>query len=275
MRSRIRAVTERKASRSSRNRNVELKGHAKEVAEELGKLDRATQLSVIESVLGDHSVCRTMLRATGRAEEPPPEIVLMGDAPSGKVLKKVQQPLVDTIILDPGWPEMSLSAFVDNLKFPDGTPKTAADTNMSYSAQLGYPLEYDLRWIELHFAEYESPEIARLLLSRMNVAFFFGCNTPWLRLSASAWKPLVACPKHSPPVKYASDEKFAKAVADEIGKRGGFWPSYWAPIGNPDGFRRIVSTESFRIEAQFTERIPLRKRTRIQFAMQDTLYTIL
>lgn len=253
----------------------DLAGHPMEVAQELAKLDRQTQFAVIEKVLGDHSVCKSFLGATGRLVEPPPrDIVIMGDGSApGPVLRRISQPMIDTIILPANVPLCRYSAFVDCRKFEDGSQKTRADTNMWQNGSLGYPLEFDLRWIELHFDDAADAAAARLVLSHMYVSFYFGCNVPWLRISGSAWKPLVGCPQHPVDPRYTSPEKFSKAVADEVLRRGGIWSHYWTPIGDPQGFRRVSSTESFHMQVEFDEHILLAKPMRLKLAMQDTLYT--
>lgn len=257
-----------------------LEGHPKEVAEDLAKLDRATQLQIVEQVMGDHSVCRKMLAATGRAPEPArrqefivhDDLTMSDASPQLPVLRRISQPIIDTIILPADQPLSKYSAFMQPRTFEDGLPKTSADTNMTQAGALGYPLHYDLRWLELHFEKYER-SAARFALGHMYFAFYFGCNVPWLRISGSAWTPLVGCPQHPGDPRYTSPENLARAVADEFKARGDFWPHYWHRIGDPEGSRRIDSTESFRVEIWFDEPIILKDPIRLKVAMQDTLYT--
>ena len=137
---------------------------------------------------------------------------------------------------------------------------------MTQSGQLGYPLEYDLNRIELHFEQYDSPEQARFILQHMEFVWFFGSNTPWLRLSGASWRPLME--GFFLPIGDAN----ARQIAEEMKKRGNFWPHYWHPIGPTDRPRRIHSTESFRAELHFKEPIRLKSPVRIKAVMQDTLY---
>lgn len=254
-----------------------LEGLSAEVATALAMLDRTAQLQIIEEVMGDHSVCRKMLEATGRAPAPkaPPPAFIVHDGnegiPQSPVLRRVSHPLIDTIIIPAGRRLQRYHAFVDNKKFDDDTLKTESDTNMYQSGQLGHPLYYDLRWLELHFEKCEAAD-ARLIFRHMKFTFFFGCNTPYQRIVGAAWRPLLDVPSDSVHPRDSVPEETAKAVVDEIERRGGFWPHYWSAIGDPQGFRRISPTESFRAELEFSEPVLLHAPIQLKVAMQDTLY---
>jgi hypothetical protein len=262
----------------------DLAGHPLEVAQELAKLDRQTQFKVLETVLGDHSVCKSFMGATGRlpapveSTEPDPKtgperagIRYVVGAARAAVLKAIPQPLIDTEIFPAGRTVVKAQLFVDSKKFADGTPKGRADTNMTQSGQLGYPLEFDLRWLELHLTS-DDPAMPALLLPHLSLTFFFGCNTPWLRVPVSAMRPMLGLPDSN--LKPADYEKLGRSIRRQLEERKWCWGHYWTPCGDII-VRRIESTESFRAEIDCEKPIALTSPVRVQVAMQDTLYASL
>lgn len=244
---------------------AELTGGAAQAAEALKALGRDDQVAVIEAVMGDHSVCRTMLSATGRLEERPRVSYVVGTPPQAPLLKAVRQPLVDTEPYRSG--TTRLGFFVDNRKFYDGMQKGPGDTNMGQSGQLGYPLEYDMRWIELHLTG--KPEDCKALRAAANLTLFFGCNTPILRLPAATMKPIIELPD------LKLKRRLAKKIADAFRARGQEFGHYWYPVDVQGKPRRLESTHSFRAELEVVVPVPLvGPEVRVQVCLQDVLYTM-
>jgi hypothetical protein len=185
-------------------------------------------------------------------------------------LKPKAQPLFDTIILPAKQPLGRYYAFRNQMKFDDGVYKTPADTNMSLCGQLGTPLEYDFRWMELHFERYER-SAAKFAMRFIRVSFIFGHQTVWQRMCGAAWRPLIDCPKN--PITNESAQVQAKAVADEFQKRGEFWPHYWTPVGDVYSPRRIDSVEAFQVEVDFSEPVLLNDPIHLKVVMQDVMYS--
>jgi len=90
------------------------------------------------------------------------------------LMRGLRQPLFDTVIFLPSKHEKKDYAFVDNKKFLDDTPKTNRDTNMTVSGTLGWPLEYDIESMEIHFEEFETPEDLRKVLSGVHATWYYG-----------------------------------------------------------------------------------------------------
>ena len=263
-----------------------LEGEAKDVAERLSKLDRPTQMAVVESIMGDHSVCKSFLAATGRLEAPkeeadpfldlslspsgeprdynPPRVEYVLGPPPTPVLRPLKQALVDTERYPKDGSITRVILFADNKKFADGTEKTSAHTNMTQSGQLGFPLLYDLHWLELHMDG--DPEDCKRLLPHTSLTFFFGCNTPWLRIPAGAWRPIITAPGER--LKWRS----VKKIADAFKARGCFFGHYWFRIGSFPKARRIDSTESFRVDLEFSGGIQTSRDVEFKVCLQDTLY---
>lgn len=249
---------------------MELTGDALKVAEALAKLEPEARFAAVDHAFPEgHALCKKLMAATGRLPAPPPPIepIVPRQAP---VLQALKQPLSDRAIMQP-YPKSTeqLDFFVDHRRFADGTAKTEADTNMTQDGTLGYPTEFDLRWLELHFEEYPDSYTARTILSMMSFTFFFGCNTPWLRIPGAAWKPLIQFPDDDQP----RDGEMATRLCKLLESKDGFWPSYWHPIGKKKPPRRIHSTESFRARMTFSFPVAVQQRVVLKVSMQDTLYT--
>lgn len=267
---------------------VELDDAARKVADDLGKLDRAAQMKVVESVMGDHSVCRSMLAATGRLPEPPVKEYIEAINPSGyeelppiqilppvqyvvgtpvSTIKALRQPIFDTEFYRSGMCRVSL--FSDCRYFADGAGtgkvKTKADTNVYQNGCLGYPLEYDVRWIEIHLSG--DPDDIKRLVPTMSLDLIFGCNTPWFRTAVAAMKPLIQLP---PNMKLP--RRSAKKIADAFAARGHEFGHYWAPVCYGQEGRRLHGVESFRVDIEFSNAPVVNREVRIQVALQDVLY---
>lgn len=281
----------------------ELIGAPLKVSQDLAALDRESQMAVIESVLGDHSVCRTMLAATGRLPAPtsgisiltsgreeqpvPPEpidadLALVGPEegdeepprtgveyvpwppPMTPVLRALRQPLLDTEFYPAAGCITRLTFFADCWQFADGRSKGAGDTTVHQSGSLGYPLQYDVRWIEVHLTG--DPEDVKRIVSSMAVTLYFGCNTPWFRSAVVAMKPIIELPNQK------LKRRSAKKIVDAFVARGHEFGHYWAPVCGDKKPRRLDSTESFRVEAEFAGPVTVKRDVKIQVCLQDILY---
>jgi hypothetical protein len=258
---------------------MKLEGHAKEIAEELAKLPSDVRDSVIEHVLGDRHEAKD---------------AVMKRAPWMPVLAAIQQPLFDSIIIrEDGtfFGEDYDEAFVDHKNWRDGSKKTAADSNLCQSGQLGYPVEFTLRSLGLRIVEYAHHDDVRAVLRELAVTWFFGANTPWLRLVADAWKPVMALNLEA--ASLLNEDTKRTAYKDAILKqlslfaRDGIWTAYQhniAPVKpgscgsahpshiTPDGGRHISGVESFRARFEFGHRPKLHGRMKLVLLMEDTLY---
>ena len=67
---------------------------------------------------------------------------VVGTPPQTPVLRPLRQPLYDSELITNGQTQ-KVSLFVDNKRFAlTGVAKTEADTNMTQSGQLGFPLNF-------------------------------------------------------------------------------------------------------------------------------------
>ena len=248
-----------------------LSEEAREVVSALKKLPKAEQAAAVEEALGPHSVCTALLSATGRGTPPtprtPPPRVYVESSPRAPLLRPLQQPLFDTLIVEKdglfrGGAKRDC-AFVENKKFADDSQKTAAHTNMTQSGMLGYPLQFAFGTIGLRIERFTDRRDVQHLMRTIAASWFFGCNTPWLRLTPSAWKPVLLAEN--------AEKDFAEVLVAANGD-GFFWPA-WAHTFAVDGARRTIeSTESFRFEMELTEPRPLAGPVHFKILMEETLY---
>jgi hypothetical protein len=188
---------------------------------------------------------------------------LVAGRPLTPVLIAVRQPLVDTEPYRSGL--RRLDSFVDCRRFHDGTMKAPADTTLSQSGQLGYPLQYDVRWIELHLTGL--PEDCKKVHAAAHLSLFFGHGTPHLRVPASAMRPLISLPN------LKLKRRLAKKVADAFRDRGQEFGHYWHPVATDGKARRLDSCESFRVELEVARPFCLSgPEVRVQVCLQDVLY---
>lgn len=232
-------------------KDLDLKGMAKEVADELAKLDRETQRRVVESVMG--------------TEPKPDGMIVHTDSmpPVPSVLRPLKQGIIDTEKIAAYTRKVVF--FWDNKKFAlDESQKLPCHTNMTLCGQLGYPLMYDFRWLELHFDG--DPEVCQKVLERSEFRFIFGGNTVYLRVPGSAWKPLVAMPKRE--MKKDDYDHIASVFLE----RGLFWGHYFHRFSDVGPPRRIDSTEAFRAEMSFYDLPQFPDPIHIKVSMHDTIY---
>jgi len=197
---------------------------------------------------------------------PRPVSYIVGAPPAVPVLRALKQPICDTLII----PEEGLLVYVDLFSdrkwFPDHKPKTPHDCNMTNDGFLGYPLEYDLRALDLVFEKWSHPDDVVRVRKGLLLQWFFGQNTAWLRLEASAWKPLIVLP-HEVEDARAHIERLIVQYAET-----GVWPSWRHEMTTPDGKpRRVSSTEVFHCKADLNVG-ELHGPVRVKMLMQDTLF---
>jgi hypothetical protein len=116
--------------------------------------------------------------------------------PAGNaILRKLTQPLYDTVILEnagaaPNLYQYFIIPIGGNLAVAN-VPKTLADTNLDQASQLGVPSMYDLMGFnfELFVADptdlNDNVEDIFQLYEQSVFTFFFGTNRPWLSLPLS------------------------------------------------------------------------------------------
>lgn len=187
---------------------------------------------------------------------------VLGMPPAVPVLRPLRHPLYDTLIV----PESGVLAegrgdlFVDCPWFPDHTPKTEHDSNLTQNGSLGYPLEYDLSHFEIQVEKFAHPDDVRRVLRGLVFKWIRGSNVPWLRVTLSGFEPY-----------YGAETDQAKVLAAWPGEA--VWLRHRHDAKTPDGEpQRIHSTESFRVEAVSRNIGELRGPVRLKFLLQDTLY---
>ena len=160
--------------------------------------------------------------------------------PEFGILQGSEQPLFDTFeIKDNNFePTIVEDLFTNPKMFSDGTPKTNKDCNLTISGQLGYPLEFDIRALDLRFEKFSDPEDVRKFLSSVTVTWFYGEGIPELRVAASAFNPAH---------RHTSQDRLVIQRENRLIEKG-LWPIYSHSVRK----RTIYSTESFRMEIQFS-----------------------
>lgn len=169
---------------------------------------------------------------------------VIGDPPASPVLRCLKQPLYDKLIVPEDGRMSQVVLFDDHKFFPDHSLKTGKDTNMTQSGMLGYPLEYDLSWIDLKFEKFAHPDDVRRVLRGLTFKWLRGQNTPWLRVTLSGFEPLLM-------TEGVLSDTLKEHVSKELAvfKDAGIWTRYRVSVLTPDGKpQRITSVESFRVE---------------------------
>ena len=205
---------------------------------------------------------------------------VVGTPPFTPVLRALKQPLFDTLIV----PEEGISSeaeiqlFTDRNLFPNGSRKFRRHCNLSQDGSLGYPVEYDLTSLELRFEKWAHPDDVRRVLRGMHLSWYFGQNTPWLRLAGSGFKPLIVLPHEVE----SMEEEVRKQIAAFA--ETGVWPAWThdmtanlpqpadGPVLSKPGARRISSTESFRCGVEINTGGELHAPVTLKVLMQDTMY---
>jgi hypothetical protein len=213
---------------------------------------------------------------------------VVGRPPATPVLRALKQPLFDTIIVpvEGIMSDAEIQLFADTKHFPDGSRKLRRHCNLSIDGQLGYPLEYDLTALELRFEKWSHPDDVQRVLRGLHLSWYFGQNTPWLRLSGSGFKPLFVLPHEVEDARAALQEQIERFAAS-----GGVWPAWThdmrgahpyqhaegaegepEPVKSSPCARRISSTESFRCGVEVNTGGELHGPVTMKVLMQDTLY---
>jgi hypothetical protein len=164
--------------------------------------------------------------------------------PASPVLRCLKQALYDKLIVPESGYIGKVCLFDDPKFFPDHTPKTEKDTNMTCQGCLGFPLEYDLSWIDLKFEKFSHPDDIRRVLKGLTFRWIRGQNTPWLRLTLSGFEPLLM-------TEGVLSENLKDHVKGQLAdfKETGIWTRYRVSVLTPDGLsQRITSSELFRVE---------------------------
>jgi hypothetical protein len=174
---------------------------------------------------------------------------VVGKPPATPVLRPLKQTLYDKLIVPESGHIGRVSLFDDCKFFPDHTQKTEKDTNMTLSGQLGFPLEFDLSWIDLKFEKFAHPDDVRRVLRGLTFKWIRGQCTPWLRVTLSGFEPRMD-------LEGVGDGELKEFVNKELKKfqDAGIWTRYRAGVLTPDGLpQRLSSTESFRVEVASPE----------------------
>jgi len=262
---------------------MELSNLEKELVEKLKKLSVERRFAIVNEAMGAPRVQGSPPGFISDGGKPLPGVqYVVGPVPGGgvPVLRPLRQPIFDKLIFEPNGQRSGEDVLFTKAIFPNGVskqpgvdyfhPGSVRGTPRDFMC-IGFPGEFDFRWLELHVAEYKSPEDVRAVMAALKLEFIFGQVTPWLTLTGDSWTPLIV---HPP-----SDEKNAqRATAEEMGavmKGVGkeVWPAYYHDFrGNEGKPRRICSTEVFRMNATWENLPPLKGRVVLKVMMQDTYY---
>ena len=186
------------------------------------------------------------------------------------VLRPLKQALYDKLIVPESGHAGHVNLFNDCHFFPDHSPKTEKDTNMTCSGQLGSPLEFDLSWIDLKFEKFSHPDDIRRVLRGLTFKWVRGQNNPWLRVTLSGFEPLLM----TEGVLADSLKDFVTGQLDDF-KKNGIWTRYRVSVLTPDGKpQHISSNESFRVEISDDIGIgELHGPVHLKVLLGDQLYT--
>lgn len=165
---------------------------------------------------------------------------VVGTPPQTPVLRPLRQPLYDSEKLTNGQTQSAL-LFTDNRKFQDGTQKTEADTNMTQSGQLGYPLEFDLVGFLVELGRGTTRTQHNDIYNKVVYKWFFGQNVPWLRIKLTKLPEGIGS-SGSVSTTVAATE--ASIISNGWGVVTNFY-NFTTPDRKA---RRISSTESFKNE---------------------------
>lgn len=195
---------------------------------------------------------------------------IVSEAPQSPVLRQLTHALYDTLIVSEEGQLGNrglVNLFSDCRWFPDHTPKSERDCNLTADGLLGYPLMYDLRRIELVFEKWSHPDDVRRVLKGIVLKWIRGQNVSWLRVTLSGFEPFIAA-------DWAEADAVKKEMLRDI-LHEGVWSHYRTSVLTKDGRpQRIESTESFRVEASCPAPIgELHGPVRLKILLQDTLYT--
>jgi hypothetical protein len=197
---------------------------------------------------------------------------VLGRPPMQPVMRPLKQSLYDTLIVPESGHVGKVTLFDDCHFFPNHTQKTEKDTNMTLSGQLGHPLEYDLRWIDLKFEKFSHPDDLRRVLKGLTFRWVRGQSVPWLRVTLSGFEPYLAKDELGPGV---SDEEVRRLLAAYDGDNK--WTRFRASVLSLDGLpQRIGSSECFRVEVSDDVGLgELHGPVRLKVILGDTLFTAL
>lgn len=189
--------------------------------------------------------------------------------PQSPVLRQLSHALYDTLIVPESGEMGDVALYADCRWFPDHTPKTERDCNLTADGLLGVPLMYDLRRFELVFEKWSHPDDVRRVLKGLVFQWIRGQCCPWLRVTLSGFEPYIAV---------ADDVPEADSVRREMLrdlKREGVWSHYRTSALTTEGRpQRIESTEAFRVDVKCPRPIgELHGPVRLKVLLQDTLYT--
>jgi len=196
---------------------------------------------------------------------------VVGTPPATPVLRPLKQALYDKLIVPESGGITKVILFDEHKFFPDHSQKMEKDTNMTCSGFLGYPLEFDLSWIDLKFEKFSHPDDVRRVLKGLTFRWIRGQNTPWLRVTLSGFEPLLM-------TEGVLSETLKPFVTEQLAgfKEAGIWTRYRVSVLSPDGLpQRITSTESFRVEVSSSEAGlgELHGPVHLKVLLGDQLYT--
>lgn len=194
---------------------------------------------------------------------------VVAEPPQSPVLRQLTHALYDTLIVPEFCECLDVRLFADCRWFPDHTPKTERDCNLTVDGMLGQPLMYDLRRFELVFEKWSHPEDIKRVLRGLVFNWIRGQCVPWLRVTLSGFEPYVAV---------EDEAKDGGALRNEMLrdlKREGVWSHYRTSALTVEGKpQRIESTEAFRVDVKCPRPIgELHGPVRLKVLLQDTLYT--
>lgn len=171
---------------------------------------------------------------------------VVGTPPASPVLRPLKQTLFDKLIVPESGSLQRVDLFTDCRWFPDHTAKTEKDTNMNMDGQLGFPLEFDLSWIDLKFEKFSHPDDVRRVLRGLVFKWIRGQSVPWLRVTLSGFEPVLLVEGQGSDEMRKQVEEFRRSVAD---MKDGVWTRYRVGVLTPDGKpQRITGPEAFRVE---------------------------
>lgn len=180
------------------------------------------------------------------------------------VLRRLKQSVYDKLIVPENGNVGRVSLFTEPRFFPDHSPKTEADCNLTMAGGLGMPVEYDLRWIDIVFEKFSHPSDLKRVLKGLHFRWIRGQMVPWLRMTLSGFTPFLS----------AGDEQTERAASKKLAQfaEEGSWTHYRADVRTPEGTpQRITSTESFRVDVEGNLG-ELHGPVHLKVMLQDTIY---
>lgn len=149
------------------------------------------------------------------------------------VYREFKQPIFDTLIVPERGGSVNVALFSDHKRFPDGTPKEQwKDCNFLLDQQLGFPLQYDLKRLDLHIEKYAHPSDVEMVMKGLKVMFMLGQGQLVLGATAATFAPRLV-------------GSYPELIEDQIAKfaKDGVWRHYTHPVE-----LKLGSTEQFRCE---------------------------